>query len=68
MIALVRILPKKLLYYCAIQVVCEATKGKYSNTIVGSLNAMEAIGRFARIHAIRGNGKDLHYDSNRGKK
>lgn len=61
-------LPKRLVYFCFIQVVAETTTGKYENTLVPSLTAMDAIARFARIHGIPGSGKDEFYDSNRGRK
>jgi hypothetical protein len=60
-----RRLPKHLLYHCAIQVVCETTTGKYGNTLLPEVPAMECIARFARIHAIPGCGEDEFYDSNR---
>ena len=39
-------LPKKLIYFCAIRVVASATTGKYTNTIVSELTAMDAIKRY----------------------
>lgn len=39
-------LPKKLVYFCAIRVVSYATTGKYSNTEVPALTAMDAIQRW----------------------
>lgn len=65
---LARYLPKKLIYFSAIQLVAEATSGKYGNTVVPEIGAMDAIGRYARIHAIPGSGKDAFYDSNRNRK
>lgn len=58
-------LPIKLIYMCAIKVIADATTGKYGSTEVSTLTAMDAVARFARIHAIRGHGKDEYYDSNR---
>ena len=62
---LAHILPARLVYFCAIRVGAEATTGVYGTTVVPELTLMDAIGRFARIHGIPGNGKDEHYDSNR---
>lgn len=64
---LVKSLPKNLVYFCAMQVIAETTSGKYGHTVVPDLTAMEAVSRFARIHGIRGHGKDEFYDSNRDK-
>lgn len=62
---LARKLPTRLNYHAFIHVLAEATTGKYSYTIVGDISAMDAVARYARIHGIRGHGKDEHYDSNR---
>lgn len=52
---LVNMLPKKLLYMCAIRVAAEATTGKYSQTIVPELTAIEAASRYHDMH-------NLNYD------
>lgn len=62
------VLPKRLVSYCGLQILIEATSGKYSKTIVNDLAAMEAVKRYDRIHGIEGSGKDEFYDSNRGRK
>ncbi len=58
-------LPKQFMMFCAIRVIAEATTGKYGDTVVPELPAMEAVARFCRIHAIPGSGADEHWDSNR---
>lgn len=65
---LARRLPKRLIYYAAIHLVSKTTDGKYENTVVPELSAMDAIARWARIYAIGGNGSDEFYDSNRNRK
>lgn len=45
-------LPKRLVYFCAIQVVSEATTGVYSATVVPELTAMDAIKRFSDLHRV----------------
>lgn len=60
-----RVMPKKLVYFCGIQIWCEATSGKYGDTNCPSILMAEAITRYARIHGLRGHGADKHYDSNR---
>jgi len=62
---LVKRMPKDFIYFCFMQVVAETTTGKYGNTVVPDLTAMDAISRFARIHGMKGHGKDEFYDSNR---
>ena len=42
-------LPKNLVYFCAIRVVAYATTGKYSNTIVPELTAMDAVKRWEDV-------------------
>lgn len=42
----VRKLPKKILYFCSMQVILHSTSGKYSGTIVPELTGMEAVKRF----------------------
>jgi hypothetical protein len=39
-------LPKKLIYFATIRLLVHATTGKYSNTEVPELNAIEALRRF----------------------
>lgn len=41
-------LPNRLRYFAAIDVVAYATTGKYGNTVVTDLTAMEAIRRFEK--------------------
>ena len=60
-----RKLPKRLLAVCAVQVLAQATTGKYSSTVVPEITAVDAVNRFCRIHAIPGSGADEYYDSNR---
>lgn len=45
-LAVARALPRKLAYWCAIRVTAEASSGKYGDTIVPELTAMEAARRF----------------------
>lgn len=44
---IVKYVPNKLKYVVAIDVVAHSTTGKYGNTIVPELTAMDAIKRFA---------------------
>ena len=62
---IIKTLPTRLISLCAIQVIAEATSGKYGNTIVSELVAMDAVNRYSRIYGHGGCGKDEHYDSNR---
>jgi len=39
-------MPKKIVYWCAIRLIAFATQGKYSGTIVPDLTAMDAIKRW----------------------
>lgn len=39
-------LPRWLVYWCAIRVIAHATQGKYGNTIVPELTAMDALKRW----------------------
>ena len=48
----VRCLPKKLIYFCAMQLGAEVTTGKYSNTVVPELTLMDAIKRFSDEHKL----------------
>ena len=41
-------LPKKLLYFCFMHIMAYSTTGKYSNTIVPDLTAMDAVDRFRK--------------------
>ena len=45
---LVRRLPKKLIYFCFMHVFAKSTTGKYSNTEVTKLTAMDAITRYSK--------------------
>lgn len=61
-------LPTRLIGFCAIRVLGAATSGKYENTIVPELPALEAAARWSRIHGHGGSGEDEFYDSNRNRK
>ncbi len=39
-------MPRWLVYYCSIRLMSSATTGKYSNTIVPELTAMDALDRW----------------------
>ena len=39
-------LPRRLAYWCAIRVIAHATTGKYGNTVVPELRAMDALKRW----------------------
>ena len=43
----VRLLPKKLLYFCFMKVMAHATTGEYGDTVVPELTGMDAIKRYA---------------------
>ena len=45
-------LPKRIAYWAAIRVAAYATTGKYGNTIVPDLAAMDAIKRFGDDHQL----------------
>ncbi len=47
MLKLVWLLPKNLVYWCAIRLIANATTGKYGNQIVPELSAIEALKRWA---------------------
>lgn len=49
---LVKKLPKKLLYFSFMQVTVEATTGKYSDTIVPEITAMDVIKRYGDDNGI----------------
>jgi hypothetical protein len=45
---LARHLPKRLVYWCYIQVATYATTGKHGNTVVPELSMMDALQRYER--------------------
>lgn len=45
-------LPKKLIYFCALQLGAETTTGKHGDTIVPELGLMEAVNRYEKLHGI----------------
>jgi hypothetical protein len=45
-------LPKRLIYFCFMHVFVYATTGKYGNTVVPELTAMDAIKRYGDDHDI----------------
>ena len=47
-----RIIPRKIVYYCAINLMAYATTGKYSGTVVPELSGMDAVKRFGDDHNI----------------
>lgn len=48
----VKHLPKKLIYFCAMQMLIEATGGKYGNTVVPEITFVEAIKRYTEKYKI----------------
>ena len=50
---LVRILPRRLIYFATIHLIAETTTGKYSKTIASELTALEAIKRFSDDNNIK---------------
>lgn len=50
----VKKLPKKLIYFCFLWVMCHATTGKYGNTLVGELTGMDALKRYEKDYNIEG--------------
>jgi len=50
---LIKFIPKRLKYFIAIDVIAYATTGKYSNTVVPELTAMDAIQRYGDDHNIK---------------
>ena len=46
MVWLVWLLPKSIVYYCAIRLIVHATDGKYGSTVVPKLGAIEALERW----------------------
>lgn len=53
MMWLVYHLPKSVIYYSTIRLVAAVTTGKYSNTIVPELSAMDAIQRYQQDNDIK---------------
>jgi len=49
----VKKLPKKIVYLCAIDVGAYATSGKYSSEVVPDLKFFDAIERFEKGHRIK---------------
>lgn len=49
---LVRRLPKRLIYFCFMQVMAHSTTGKYKETIVPELTGMDAINRYGSDNKI----------------
>ena len=47
-----KLLPKTIIAACAMQVLAEATSGKYGSTLVSELSAMDAIKRYDKEHNI----------------
>lgn len=45
-LAFVWMLPRSLVYWCAIRLIAHATQGKWGNQIVPELSAMDALGRW----------------------
>lgn len=39
-------MPRKLVYWCSIRLIANATQGQYGNTIVPELSAMDALRRW----------------------
>lgn len=50
---IIKIMPNRLQYLTAMEVISYATTGEYSSTIVPELTAMDAIQRFAVDHNIK---------------
>lgn len=46
---LARLLPRRLVYWCGLSIIADATTGEYSDTVVPELTAMDAVDRFARL-------------------
>jgi hypothetical protein len=46
-------LPHRLVIWCYVRVVAYATVGKYGETVVPELGAMEALGRYEQDHSPR---------------
>jgi len=49
---LVKLLPKKLIYFCFMHVMAYATSGKYGTTVVPELTGMDAIKRYSKDNKI----------------
>ena len=50
---LIKLIPRRLKYFIAIDVITYATTGKYKDTIVPELTAMDAIQRYGEDHKIK---------------
>lgn len=50
------VIPAKLNYFCAMNVVAHATTGKYSGTDTNTITAIDAIKRYADDHNINKTG------------
>lgn len=48
----VKRLPKKLIYFCTMQLGAEVTTGRYGNTIVPELTFVDAVKRYGDDHKI----------------
>ena len=49
---LVWMLPKRIVYWCAIRVTAHATQGEYSGQLVPELTAMDAVQRYGDDHGL----------------
>lgn len=49
---LARRLPRKIVYFCGMNIMCHATSGKYENTVVPELTGMDALRRFEKDYNI----------------
>lgn len=49
---IVRMLPKKLVYFCFMHVMTHSTTGKYSDTVVPELSGVDAAKRYAKDNGI----------------
>jgi len=49
---LVKLIPKKVVYFCFMHVMVYSTTGKYSSTIVPELSGMDAIKRYGNDKGI----------------
>lgn len=52
MLFLAGLMPKRLIYWCSIKLIAYSTTGKYGNTIVPELTAMEALNRYGKDHRV----------------
>ena len=46
LLKLAMVIPRSLVYFCAIRLIAHATQGKYSSQIVPELTAMDALKRW----------------------